>query len=207
MKKMAAFRLLLACFLSILLSASVVPAHAAEREVYHSSFQGQSVYADVDAYDGCTITMLYIEAVDGRTKTEGRPIQSSTASGWISQYNYCDGGSLYGYFGTQLDDGALQIDRQLQTATLNTTVQVCHYGCFPATLQLIWTGTGDIYRDKGRYQNTSPYYKSMSRYDGESRQSRVSGSVTTPLATGHVEGGSGAMRSLKSGFLSIYKLS
>lgn len=207
MIKMASFRLFLAGFLSILLSASVVPAQAAEQEVSRYSFHGQSIYADLSAYENCTYTSLNLGASTGRTKTDGRPTRSSVLSGYISRYNYCDGSYEYGYFSTDLDDSALQIDRQLQTATLNITVQACGYWCFPLTLQLTWTGSGDTTREKSHYQSSSSNYKSIYRFDGQTRQSTVSGSITTPWGTSNVESGYGVIQSLKTGSMTIYKMS
>jgi hypothetical protein len=207
MNKIASFRMFLAGFVCMLLSAFVVPAHAAEREVYRYSFQGYTIHADINTYDGCAATSMNISAVDGRTRSDGRPVRSSTVSGWIWQYNYCDGSYAAGYFATELDDDALQIDRQLQSATLNTTIQACDYWCFPVTLQLTWTGMGDSYREKSHFQSTSPYYKTISRYDGELRQSTVSGSISTPWGMTNVSSSSGSLQSLKSGSTSIYKLS
>lgn len=207
MKKMTTFRLLLACFLSILVSASAVPAHAAEREVYRSRFQGQSVFTDMSSYEDCVYSSLTVSASTGRTKADGRPTESSVVSGSLAQYNYCEGNYVYGYFYRELDDGALQIDRQLRTATLNTTVEVCNYECFPVTLQVTWTGTGDTTREKSHYQSTSSNYKSIYRFDGETRQSTISGSFTTPWGTSNLQYGYGAIQSLKTGSMTIYKLS
>jgi hypothetical protein len=207
MTKIASFRLLLASCLAILLSASITPAQAAEQEVYRYSFQGQSIYADLVSFDNCTYTSLNLGASAGRTKTEGRPSQSSVVSGVLSQYNYCHDEYVYGYFFAELDDGALQIDRQLQTATLNTTVQACDSWCFPLTLQLTWTGTDGISREKSHYQNQSSNYKTIYRFDGETRQSTTSGSIATPLGTFNMEHRSGAIQSLKSGSMTLYKTS
>lgn len=212
MRPVPFFRLLLIGFVAMLCLALIVPAHAGRKEVVRYSFKDQTVVAEVYGFDECTRSDMTVQAVDGRVKTEGRPTMESITAGWVSQVNFCEGASLYGSFVvTDLDDDAFQIDKQLRSATLNTTVQACgnadedpEQECFPVDIQLTWKGKGDTFRSKGRQQSKSPDYRSMYRFDGQSRYATSSGTFTTPFDSTAVEYGFAELQSVKSGSMDIY---
>ncbi len=213
MRSIPFFRLLLIGFVAMLCLALTVPARAGRKEVVRYSFkdQNQTAYAEVYGFDECISSYMEVHAVDGRVKTEGRPTMISIISGYVSQENHCEGASLYGFFFTELDDDAFQTQNQLRSATLNTTVQACGNAdeddeeeCFPVEIQLTWKGRGDTLRRKGREQSKSPDYRSMYRFDGQTRYATLSGTITTPFDSSAVEYGFAELQSVKYGSMAIY---
>lgn len=199
-------RLLLAGVLTLLALAPAGSTQAAAREVWRSNFRGETAVAYFYDYDGCIETYMEVYATENRVGTTGQPDASSSVGGYVNQYDYCNGTGTGGWFYADLEPDAFQIDRQLNTASLNTTVEACYDECFPVELNLTWTATGDPYREKGVSHSSAPDYRSVYRYDATTRYAEASGSVTTPLATTSLQTNNAYLQSVKAGSITIWRV-
>jgi hypothetical protein len=76
---------------------------------------------------------------------------------------------------------ALQVDKKLNSATLNTTIEVCDFvsgTCFPVAINLTWSGTGSLRNEKGKFQSDNGSCKFRSDFNGSFRDAVATGSVT-----------------------------
>jgi hypothetical protein len=176
-------RLLL--ILALALSALVAtPASAAGAETLHFSFKGQTADAFFSSVDpsGCVFTEVGVFAVDGRVKETGHPAVSSEAFIFISQFDACTDTLLLAADGSAtLAPGEFQIDQQLTTASLNTTIEVFDFvsgTSFPVDVSVSWTGVGATFRIKDHFQIKTPGFKVNSRFDGTFREATASGTVS-----------------------------
>jgi hypothetical protein len=115
------------------------------------SFMGLTADAFFDSFDpiSCVDTSAFITATNGINKLNnvtGRPQPSSAAFVEISQFNLCNGTSLFDAVGQfPLAAGAFQIDRRLNSATLNTSADLfdnVSENTVSAQISIVWAGTG-----------------------------------------------------------------
>ncbi len=178
------FLVLLAVTSLVLVPAA--PAQAAE--VMKFQFRGRVAQAVFSTTDGCIATDAFVYAVDGQFKEGGgKPAAQVVAGVTVAQFNQCTNEliSIAGGF-TELDAGAFQIDRKLNTATLNTTVQVTDFetgATFMVDVNLSFVTSGSPTRMRDNFQVRTPGFKVNARYNSTSRAATVTGSVTTPTQT------------------------
>ena len=99
---------------------------------------------------------------------------------------------------------AFQVDQQLNTATLNTTLEVFDYvstRSYPVDISVRWTATGDAVRLKGSTQTRSAGFLVSERFDGSERQATASGTIILNGSSNLTlePDGFAKIRSLKSG--------
>jgi hypothetical protein len=205
---MKRFALALAAVLSSLVVA--FPAQAAPAETIHFSFNGQSADAFFTSTDpsGCIQTDVFVSAVDGKIKQDGAPEVESLASVAISRFDLCTGTVLLSAFGSAtLAPTEFVIDRQLVSASLDTTVTVMDFvsgASFPVDVAVNWTGTGATFRVKQHFQIITPGFKLNSRFDGTFREAAASGTISDGTSNFTPEPAAFAdMSSVKSGEVSI----
>jgi hypothetical protein len=182
--------------LTFLFAALMIPATASasadtfqfRRETAFVAFSGP------DPNDACIQRAAFVLATEGRVKEgPGTPEAVSEVSVGIFQYNNCTNEELLENRGTAtVSAEAFQVQNQLNTATLRATVEVCDENssnCFPVDINLTWTGTGDVMRDKFTHHDTFGSCKLFLRSLAKSRTAVASGSVTAlgiNFATGDI---------------------
>jgi hypothetical protein len=176
-------RLLAIVSLAFVLMALALPARAAPAETLHFSFQGQTADAFFSSTEGCVVTDVGVFAVDGRVKTgPGRPAVESTASVFISQFDFCTQTQLLAADGfAVLAPGEFQIAADLTSATLTATIEVFDFvsgTSFPVDVNVSWSGSGDTFREKQHFHFTAPGFKANFRMDGTFREATAAGTVT-----------------------------
>lgn len=177
-------RLVLALALLMSMMVTALPANAAGAETRHFSFKGQFAEAAFHTEDssGCIETFVTVIAEDGRSKQAGPPEATLRASVELFQFDSCSGKLLLSAFGLAvLTPEQFQIDKQLNAATLNATIEVTDFvsrSTFPVDVSLNWTGSGDIVSVKNHVQLKEPGFKLNSRFTGTSRNATASGTVS-----------------------------
>ena len=169
--------------LGLALSVAVAPA-AAKTETFHFSFKGQFAEALFSTVDetGCIETFVYVAGQDGKVKQDGKPVVESIAILNIIQFNFCTGETLLDAFGiATLAPDDFVIDKQLNEATLNTTMVVDEFltgTTFPVDINVSWTGVGPATTVKDRFKIREPGFKLNSRFMGTFRLAEASGTVS-----------------------------
>jgi hypothetical protein len=150
---------------------------------------------------GCVITDVFVFANDERLHDAPGPgTLSSVATVSISQYNSCAGTQLMAAFGeASLAAEDFQVAKGLNSATLNTTIQVFDFisgNTFNVDLALNWTATGDPANIKDHFHFRAPGQIENFRFSGTFRPAQASGTVSdrvtnfTPGPTSSAETGS-----------------
>lgn len=178
-------RVFVALALALIWIALPVMSALAGAVTFHFSFKGQDAFAFFESFDssGCIGTFVGVSAVDGSVKTgPGQPAVESSAFMFIDQFDFCTGISLISAFGSNpLVADEFQIDKNLNSATLNTAIVVCCDSSgtsFLVPVGVNWTGTGDPFRQKNHFQIKTPGFKLNFRFDGTFRNAEASGSVS-----------------------------
>jgi len=108
--------------------------------------------------------------------------RDSRPSLFIDQFDFCTGESLLSAEGSApLADPDFQVLGRLDSATLTTTIEVCDFvsgACFPVDIDLTWTGTGEIERNKDSLHFDTPCCKFRQRFMGTRRVAEASGSIS-----------------------------
>lgn len=173
---------LIALVLALALSAAISPAAAKAQTIHFSTrgMTGSASFYDLDE-TGCIETFADVYAVDGRVKQTGKPAVFSEMFVFLYQYDYCSGLSLLEGFGyTPLAAGDFVINKKVDAAALHTSLSVYDYISgtdLPATVDLIWTGTGGVYQQKYHAQYRTPGFRYNYRSMGTFRQAEASGSL------------------------------
>jgi hypothetical protein len=176
----------------------------------NTRFRGQTAEASFFADDGCVATGASVYVVDGHSQNPpGSGDRYSYVSVWLWGYDYCNWQELFGGGGsTTLAPGEFQIDRKLSSASLITTVEVWDWmtdTLMTITVDLTWTGTGDLERGSYTSHHVSSGYKVHSRFRGTFRDATATGSVsdgTTNFAVGSM--GWASLGSVQHGWIVIY---
>jgi hypothetical protein len=168
---------------SLLCAALAFPCRSAAM-TSHFKFTGLSATASFDSFDvtGCVETSVFLQAFNNRIRTVGRP--ETTASVFVSMFqaDNCTSTILVSASGfAELPAGALQIKRNLNSATLNTSVDVFDFvssTTFTVDLSMTWTATGAVTVSKFHSIFRAPGFMDNFMFTGESRPAAASGSTT-----------------------------
>jgi hypothetical protein len=169
----------------------VVPAPATAATVTKFRFQGDSAvasFSSVDPVDPCIQTSAFVSATEGRLKEGGgRPTLVSEVFVNIFRYNGCTGEVYLDAFGVaELSPDAFVVQNQLAGAILTATVDVCDFvtgNCFAVDLDLTWSGTSAIIRDKSTFKSNSPGCKVRFSFQGSFRDGVATGTIDSPEFT------------------------
>lgn len=183
---MKRFMLLVLLVATSFVLVPTAPARAAE--VTKFQLRGRVAQAVFSTANECIATDAYVFAVDGQFKEgSGKPTPQVVAGVTLAQYDRCTGELLSLASGsTQVDAAAFQIDRKLNSATLNTTAQVTDFetgATSTVDVKLSFATSGSPTRTRSSFQIRTPSFKINSRSNSTSRQATVTGSVTTPTQT------------------------
>jgi hypothetical protein len=146
-------------------------------------FRGDGAQAFFSSTDGCIVTDVSVSATDGIFQNppgKGSPVFDVFL--FISQYDFCTDTQLLRASGyTQLADAEFQVSPQLDSATLNTTVNVFDFESntsFDVFVNLAWTGISPLSRDSSKFHFKSPGCNYHLRIRGDFRFAEASGSVS-----------------------------
>ena len=176
LKFLAAFVLLLGTF-------SPPSGASAAAEVFH--FKGRSATAFFNSIDpsGCFATSATVGGVEERLhRPPGKGSSSGLAFALVSLFNICTDTRVVNAFGTtELSKGDLKITGNLDLVRLTTTITVFDEisgSSFDLFVDLTWSGTGEIMRDKFHdVINTEGCHFNV-RSHGASRRAQAYGTVT-----------------------------
>lgn len=153
--------------------------HGPIKNQYSGDSASLSLYSTVD---GCIYSNVSLMASTQTVKSRaGGTITGQYASIYIDRYDYCNGlylASLSGY--AEIDGSSYQIDRQLNSAHLQTVIAVYDWysGAESSiSVDVSWSGTGDVQKGRSRYTFQSPGCKTSYSWSGSSRMATVSGSI------------------------------
>jgi hypothetical protein len=181
------------------MTATILPS-AAHAETTVSHFKGITAYASFWSLDptGCISTYVDVSVYESIYRNPPQdPGSYAAAYLYISRYDYCQNlylNEIYGY--ANLAEGAFDTRGKLQTTRLVTTMEVYDWltnTTAPVSIDLTWTGTGDVSRGSYNSRGNYPSYRYMYHSVGSSRPADVTGSVVlggTNLITGSSAWGS-----------------
>jgi hypothetical protein len=160
--------------------SSAKPTHANYTSITH--FSGGYANAYFSSDDGCISNSVYVDAGEhaGATQTSmGGP----SVNLWVSSWNHCTwttsfSGSAYQ---VRLSSDALQLSRQVTSASLNTTIPVMNYFTWqqvPLTIKLTWTNTSAPVKSSQTFRYQSEDFMSSGRYSGTYAPAQASGTVS-----------------------------
>jgi hypothetical protein len=169
--------------LALVLATFMQHSTASAAEIF--KFRGKGVEAFFSSADpsGCIVTEVYAFANEGVFQSPpsgGSPTTGISIN--ISQYDYCTGTQLFAPGPTSpFTVPDLQVDRKLNSATLNATVEI--YNFVSGTwvdffVNLTWAGIGPLSREGSHSNFHSPGCIINSRFKGTSRFAEASGSVS-----------------------------
>ena len=174
-------------------------------------FNGPSAVASFFGTSGCINTDVFVIATEAKTQdAPGKPNLLSFASVTIFQYDSCTDTVLLHAWGTTnpLPKSALQISKMLNAGTLNTTIHLfdeVSVSNFDVNVNLAWTATGPLNREKFTTHLKTPGCITNSHYQGKSRPAQAVGSVSDG-ATNFTPGASiqgTSLSAVKSGTVTI----
>lgn len=176
-------KLLVALVLSLYLAVFIMPVPVSAGGIFKFRGEGASaIFSSVDA-TGCVWTDVYVNPNDGFFQSPPGP--GSPSSGvymFISQYDTCAGIQLIAAEGfASLADTDFQVFGRLNSASLTATVNVFDFvsnTSFDIYIDLVWTGTGGIYRQSSHSHYDSPGCSFNTRFVGSFRPAVATGSVS-----------------------------
>jgi hypothetical protein len=150
------------------------------------NLRGPSVNAFFSNTDpsGCVTTEVFVSASGGTDQQlpgRGSPIGVGGVN--IYKYDSCSDTVLLYAAGLNesLPAGDFQVSRQLDWASLHTTIPVTDilYGnSFDVNVDVNWTGTSDIFRDHSNTNEIYPGCHILNRWKGSGRNADASGTVS-----------------------------
>lgn len=181
--------------------ALLPPAARAEASVSH--FQDESAHAYFTGVDstGCIYSMVDVNAYEDRFQAPpGPPQRGSWATLYVYQYDYCQDVTVRNFYGlSELTADALTVSGGLKSARVATVLTLFDYvsgGQIQASLDLTWTGTGDLFQGGGSSHFNGPQYGSFGRYRGSSRQAELAGTIV--VGSTNIELGADGYASIQS---------
>ena len=162
-------------------------ADAASGNVAVANLRGPLVNALFSVTDptGCVETDTFVTAnLPSSQQLPGAPVTIGVASVDIYRYDSCTNTTLLDATGgtDSLPAGAIQVSKQLDRATLTTTLAMTDIdtgATFNVNVNVAWVGTSDIYRDD---VNSNDFYGGgchvLNRWKGSGRDAAASGVVS-----------------------------
>ena len=175
-------RNLCALALLALFAAAILPS-AASAETSVSRFKGISAYASFTNIDptGCIQSYTDVSVYDTVSRVSGTTTEYSVAYIYFFQYDYCQNLYLNDFYGyAELAPNAFDTRGKLRSAHLVTTIDVYSYQTntmSQVSVDLTWTGVGDVVRGNSHYRNSYPNYRISSHQVGSSTAATAEGTV------------------------------
>ena len=173
--------LCLICLAATLVMSLLPAAVRAENVTYH--FRGNTAFAGFETTEGCitATTEVFVYSFPLHEPPGPAPEASPTLFVTIWRNDICNHiflGSLFGEASLPAD--AFSVSGGLQTGSLNATLQVEDFGAgstFPVTVDLTWTGVGEVSRDNTNEHSSFPGLRMMRHERGTRRDAVATGSV------------------------------
>ena len=160
-----------------------LPASTRAADILQFQTSGLGTLADFTTASECMDTRVRLQAVDERIKQAGKPATPSQVLLFIGQYDTCaEKASVTALGVVDVLPDALQVDRQLNTATLQVTgLEIFDYvsaALVPVDINLTWQATGETSRLKGGLTQSLGDFTLRERYDESFRKAVAFGTVT-----------------------------
>lgn len=163
---------------------ALIPAFAGA-EIFRYRSSGDSATASFSTGDatGCVWTYVDVYVNENQVRVEAGPSEPATYVNLsLFGFDLCQGTYIYDLYANAIvPDSAFRISGNLQSASLQTTVEAYNWmtGAVESmTLDLTWTGEGDVHRGHNNNHSSYPGVRYMSRSNGSYRVAVPSGSVT-----------------------------
>jgi hypothetical protein len=175
-----------------LMVVPILPAAAAPTQL---RFRGDIAFTEwFDTRDptGCVQTGARLVLVNAtRHEPPGPPTTGTEGFVEIVKFDWCQNLYILDAIAVdpQLSDGALQMERDLSSATLNDTIEMCDWvggSCFPVSFALTWTATGPATGGSSHYHSNDGTVMVHFSDRTRSRPAQVSG-VISDGATNYAE--------------------
>jgi hypothetical protein len=162
------------------------PAVAAVDSIKYKGATVAAYFSSPDPNDTCLATSAVVFATEARIKEDGdKPQTVSEILLVVSQTNSCTGEKLVNAFVSDAPVAAeaIQVSKNLSSATVNATVEVCDYDtgadCFPVAVALTWSGTGELKKnDPHKFDSHNGSCIIHNHSQGDHRDGVAGGSVT-----------------------------
>lgn len=170
----------------VLLLVTLSPQAVASADMYRN--EGRTAWANFYSTDasGCVRTHVEIET--------GEDFIYSIS---IAKYDMCLGHSFFEAYGNKmLSKSDVRFIGNLDAVKLTTTVQVTDFEqalSFDVSIDLTWTGTGEIVLNKGHFNDVSTDCHVNAKWKSQYREAQASGTVSdgttnfTPVLTHNAE--------------------
>ncbi|HEY9288785.1 MAG TPA: hypothetical protein VIT43_12270 [Candidatus Dormibacteraeota bacterium] len=160
--------------------ADATASSAAPGTVFAGRFSGQNADAAWSTVSGSIETDVSVDASDQSAQQVGSgSIQSGMVFVAITKTDLSACVQTEAAFGfASVPESAYTINPGLRSATLTTSIPMVDYisgNSGNVSLGLTWTGTGDIYRESGRFTYHSGGFIATKWFDGMRRGATVSG--------------------------------
>jgi len=169
------------------LAAFPAVAHASDKESFR--VKDENAFASWYGTGACVFTAADVGASKAAVK-EGPGGFQPQATVWLSLWSYdaCND-TWWGAWGQATLDASDYVQSKLDTASLSKTLEVCDIDgvCSKATVQVNWTGTGDVYTGRNSWGYSGPGYKVHGHGTGTDREADATGTVSVgaaPYASG-----------------------
>ena len=158
---------------------------AAPPLIASTGLSGPLVNAEFVSTDptGCVQTDVFVSANTGTEQDHPGTLRYGVASVSLFEYDVCSDTVVRQAVG--LDDtlasGQFQVSKQLDRATLDTTIEVTDIdtgALYRVTVDVIWTGTSDIRRDHSNTNDLYPGCHVINRWKGSGRDAVAAGVVS-----------------------------
>lgn len=175
------------CALTVLAASLALALPSAAAEIIQ--FGGETAMAEIYDFDeaSCISTSVDVFVTDSwyknRPTTADAGVYGSVSLFRVNECTFQTLACTYGNF--ELPAGSFDVHGNLASATLNLTVDGfdCQIGGQPITVDITWTGDGEVYNGRSSTTYQSPGYSASYRTKGKNRYATLSGSVTAGTTT------------------------
>jgi hypothetical protein len=161
---------------------TLVTSGLASAETMRFKLRGQEAVAAFSSTSGCIVTDAFVAAMDADVKASpGRAEPDSRSFAIVSQYDRCTDTHLLDAFGETLLPPAAFVISKLESATLNTTLQVFDQvsgNSVPLSVNVTWTAGDGTSRVKDHYQFKSSTFTVNAKFNAISRDAEAQGSIS-----------------------------
>jgi hypothetical protein len=172
---------------ALVLVALAMPSSARATETSELSFKGRIVKAGFSASEGeCVVGDVDVQAAEGTfDDASGAPDIFRKVRVSVVRFDICQGAILLDAEGiVPFDSQAFEADKELHSASLNTTARICGGepgSCFNVSINLTWMGIRDITSEETQFRRTSPTCTTQMHSNHSDRPAVVSGSISSDI--------------------------
>ncbi len=176
-------RFVVPLLLALSLLMAGLPASTRAADVIQFQIGGFGTFADFTTVAECLVSRVRLQTGDQRIKEAGKPDTPTKVLIVISQYDPCAEQSVALALGAvEVAPSTLQIDQQLNTATLQLTgvalFEDVSATTVPVDINVTWMATDGVRRQKGSLTERLGDLTISERYDESYRLAVAAGTVT-----------------------------